>query len=63
MERRHQETRQARLDRAKTEIAERLVRVCAAMDSREFDELVNRIAQVHLKYTLRRTQEWQRELE
>lgn len=43
------------LERLKRDIAARLRPVCAAMSEAEFAALVNRVAQVDLKYRARRT--------
>jgi hypothetical protein len=55
LNRRSENIRQDRLNRAKTEIAERIRRVCAGMSEEEFDGLVSHMAEVQIKYTLRRS--------
>jgi hypothetical protein len=47
--------RQERLDRTKSEIAARIQRVCGAMSPEEFDVLVSHMAEVQIKYSLRRS--------
>jgi len=47
--------RQERLDRTKTEIAARIRRVCDGMSPEEFDALVSDMAEVQIKYSLRRS--------
>lgn len=52
-DRRHAPTRNRTLQQAKALIAERIRRVCAAMEESEFDGLVTRIAEIDIKYRLR----------
>ena len=47
--------RQERLERTKSEIAARIRRVCDGMSPEEFDLLVSHMAEVQIKYTLRRS--------
>jgi hypothetical protein len=55
VERRRQESRPERLERTKREIAERLERLCRDMPPEDFEDLVTHMAQVQIKYTLRRS--------
>ena len=55
MDRRRQESREERFERTKREIGERLQRHCPGMSPAEFDELVTQMAEVQIKYTLRRS--------
>lgn len=55
LNRRIEQLRQERLDRAKTEIAERIRSVCTTMAPEEFDRLVSDMAEVQIKYSLRRS--------
>ena len=41
----------------KREVAERLRSVCEQMSASEFDQLVERIVTVKIKYTMRRTED------
>jgi hypothetical protein len=53
MERRFAPVRTERLERAKAAIAKRLRAVCSHCTEAEFDELVERIALIDIKDTLR----------
>lgn len=53
-DRRDHEGRRQRFDRMKADIARRLRPVCASMPQQEFDELVERIATINIKYDARR---------
>lgn len=55
LNRRSESVRQDRLNRAKLEIAERIRCVCPGMSAEEFDALVSHMAEVQIKYTLRRS--------
>lgn len=55
LNRRIEALREERLNRAKAEIAERIRRVCTGMSPEEFDVLVSHMAEVQIKYTLRRS--------
>lgn len=55
LNRRLEEARQARLDRAKGEIAARVACVCGHLSPEEFDALVTRMAEVQIKFTMRRS--------
>lgn len=55
LNRRIEQLRQERLERAKSEIAERIRNVCDGMSAEQFDELVTHMAEVQIKYTLRRS--------
>jgi hypothetical protein len=55
LNRRIEQLREERLNRAKTEIAERIRRVCTEMAPGDFDALVSDMAEVQIKYTLRRS--------
>jgi hypothetical protein len=55
MDRRRQESRLERFARTKQDIAERLAAACADMSSNEFDALVTHMAELQIKYTLRRS--------
>jgi hypothetical protein len=55
VDRRRQESREERFERTKREIGERLQRHCPGMSSVEFDEMVTQMAEVQIKYTLRRS--------
>ena len=54
MERRHLESRIERLSRKKAELSRRLYCVCAHLDVTEFDQLMEQMAMIELKYALRR---------
>lgn len=54
-ERRDKYGRHVRFERVKAELAERLRRVCAHMNEKEFDLLLERMATFHVKYTLRKS--------
>jgi hypothetical protein len=54
VERRSIEARKARLAEAKSEIAIRVRRVCASLSEAEFDELVTRMAEIEIRYVMRR---------
>ena len=47
--------REERLNKAKTEIAERIRGVCTDMSPEDFDTLVTHMAEVQIKYSLRRS--------
>lgn len=53
MDRRVEPVRSAQLERAKASIAGRLKHVCVDMSEAAFDALVERIALVKIKYTMR----------
>jgi hypothetical protein len=53
-ERRVVQTRADLFARARAELAERLRPVCQGMDQQAFDELVDRAAEIQIKYQLRR---------
>ena len=55
LNRRIETLRQERLNRTKAEIAERIRCVCREMSAEEFDLLVLHMAEVQIKYTLRRS--------
>jgi hypothetical protein len=55
VDRRRQESRQERFERTKLDIAHRLGGSCADMSSEEFDELVTHMAELQIKYALRRS--------
>jgi hypothetical protein len=55
LNRRIEGLREERLNRAKAEIAERIKCVCSAMSPEEFDLLVSHMAEVQIKYSLRRS--------
>lgn len=55
LNRRIEQLRQERLNLAKQEIAERLRHVCTGMAPEEFDRLVSDMAEVQIKYSLRRS--------
>jgi hypothetical protein len=55
LNRRIEKLRAERLNKAKTEIAERIRCVCTGMTPEEFDALVHHMAEVQIKYTLRRS--------
>jgi hypothetical protein len=55
MERRDAAGRRTRLERVKSRIADRLRPSCAALSEAEFDRLVEQIAEIEIKYDLRRT--------
>ena len=55
LNRRLESIREERLNRAKSEIAERLRNVCREMPAEEFDALVTIMAEVQIKYTMRRS--------
>ena len=63
MERRHLESRTERLGRTKADLSRRLRLVCVHMDLAEFDQLMERMAMIELKYALRRDRvgKWDRE--
>ena len=67
VDRRREESRQERFERTKREIAERVERLCSEMPHEEFDDLVTHMAELQIKYTLRRSEdlfpeivEWER---
>jgi hypothetical protein len=53
-ERRQSEIRDARLKSTKAEIAARLQRVCPSMPPEEFDAMVEHMAVIEIKYSIRR---------
>jgi hypothetical protein len=53
-ERRREPTRTEIIDREKEAIAERLIRVCHELPRHEFEALVARMAEIEIKYRLRR---------
>jgi hypothetical protein len=53
-ERRKEPTRTEIVDREKDAIAQRLIRVCHEMPPHEFEVLVARMAEIEIKYRLRR---------
>lgn len=55
LNRRIEKLREDRLNRAKNEIAGRIRCVCDGMTPEEFDRLVSDMAEVQIKYTLRRS--------
>lgn len=55
LNRRIETLREERLNRTKAEIAERIRCVCREMPAEEFDVLVSHMAEVQIKYTLRRS--------
>ena len=54
MERRQEEVRRARLDRKKADVSRRLRRFCPHMSEDEFNAFAERVAEIDLKYALRR---------
>ena len=58
MERRIAPVRMERLERVKEAVARRLRPVCDHCSEAEFDELVEKIALIEIKYTLR-SERWQ----
>jgi hypothetical protein len=52
--RRLEPTRSEIFEREKSAIARRIRRVCASMPETEFDSLVTQIAEIEIKYRLRR---------
>jgi|SRR5688572_23689147 hypothetical protein len=57
VDRRRQETREERLERTKQSIAERLAPVCVQMPGEEFDALVAHMAELQIRYALRRSED------
>lgn len=57
LNRRMEEVRRDRLERAKAEIATRISCVCGHMSAEQFDELVTHMAELQIKYTLRRSRD------
>lgn len=55
VDRRRQETRASRFQRTKQDIAERLQTACAQMPPQEFDALVTHMAEIEIRYALRRS--------
>ena len=55
LNRRAEHVRQDRVTRAKSEIAARIRRVCGEMSAEEFDRLVSDMAEVQIKFSLRRS--------
>lgn len=54
MEGHRHESRQDRIERTRREVAARLRPVCADMPQAEFDQLVEDVAAVSIKYAVRR---------
>ena len=54
MERRRDDSHDGRFERMKSDVAARLRHVCAHMSRSEFDDLVEQIVKVNIKYTFRR---------
>ena len=54
-ERRTEPSRSEILDREKRAIAQRLACVCQTLPTDEFEALITRIAEIEIKYRLRRT--------
>lgn len=54
MDRRAEPHRSNRLERAKEDIVRRLRPICAAMPEDEFDALAEQMAELEIKYALRR---------
>ena len=57
LNRRMEEVRRGRLERAKAEIAARISCVCGHMSPEQFAELVTHMAELQIKYTLRRSRD------
>lgn len=55
--RRFEEARVALLRRAKGEIATRIARVCGDMSAPDFDALVTHMAELEIKYAMRRSED------
>ena len=55
LNRRVEQLRQERVTRAKNEIAARIQCVCGGMTAEEFDRLVSDMAEVQIKFSLRRS--------
>ncbi|MGH7637442.1 MAG: hypothetical protein ACREOK_07300 [Gemmatimonadaceae bacterium] len=55
LNRRAEHVRQDRVTRAKNEIAARIRCVCDGMSAEEFDRLVSDMAEVQIKFSLRRS--------
>lgn len=55
--RRFEEARAALLRRAKGEIAQRIAQVCGDMSAPDFDALVTHMAELEIKYALRRSED------
>src|SRR5688500_4118500 len=55
VDRRRQESRLERFKRTKQDIAGRLATTCADMPETEFNELVTHMAELEIKYNLRRS--------
>ena len=53
MDRRLEPARSDRVERAKAAIAARLRHVCSHLDDDEFDRLIQRMAEVEVKYSMR----------
>ena len=58
MNRRHEETRRLIFDKTRKRLAERLQRVCGDLPSTEFEQLLDRMATIEIKYSLRRRNEY-----
>ena len=54
MDRRAEPHRSKRLERAKEDIVRRLRSICAGMSDAEFDALAEQMAELEIKYALRR---------
>jgi tetrahydromethanopterin S-methyltransferase subunit G len=57
LERRVEPVRRELLDRIEARVAARIGRVCAHLSPGEFRALVNRIAEIEIKYSTRRTED------
>jgi len=55
MERRGDGSREGRFERMKSDVAARLRHVCSHMSRSEFDDLVEQIVAIKIKYTFRRS--------
>jgi hypothetical protein len=67
VDRRRQESREERFERTKREIVARIGQSCQAMSANDFDEMVTHMAELEIKYKLRRSadlfpevSEWER---
>jgi hypothetical protein len=56
--RRHEEIRRGRLDRAKEVVIAHIARVCGHMSPEELDVLVTRMATIDVKYSMRRSEDF-----
>ena len=57
MDRRHTESRRRLVDHEKKRIAVRMRVVCAGMPESEFEQLVSRMAEIEIKYRMRREED------